>query len=982
MKKLAILILIAGFILSIGAFSMLYAAPLPDEIEMQNTDTNASQDVSEDQADKQPSTTEYRSMGIEGTSTVQSSSSVEDVKGLISGFKSGGYDLLKTVTTLKDSGYSSNDIALGLISNEYSGEEVYNVISKAFSVKAADKAVPISLVDTTKDVQFNATTLKSAGLSYESMSNALVESGSTYKEIVGVLKSSGASAQEVFNILQGAGYGDKKIVTIMLEGNFTVEGIVQGMVDQGMSITGIIEGFKKKNHTKVVAELIKSGISTDEVISVATNANISTSDIAVGLSAGGLALEEVFSVMADQGVSESKVLGYLVDGGSKTTELATAMINMGKGLDEIFKAFKDEGDYSGEMLCVALINSGNFTIAEVVSGVAETGIGWDKIALGLKNSGSTTSEIIEMFQSNDLTEKKIVEALRKNCNFGVSSIVAIMNDLGWSMDTIIASFGDADNAAVVTGLIKAEFSAEKVINLARSTDISWANITDGLTSTGMDSGEIYTLLSDQGLSDSKIVNKMLDTGRETGVIVSGLINLGMDINSIFEAFKEKKAKEGKSVVSAMVKSGNYTLEEITVAAEEVGMKTTDIVKGMEFGGTDFAEIVQNLKDNGMSDREVVTAMMDKDGGNISDIVQGMLDLGWDSTSIFEAFKEKSDKTFAYNNFYYDQETSKIVLESYEIRGETKVFAGLVGAGVSVEEVVSIATKVGMTVELIAQGLYQAGSSAADAFATLNLTGSIDSRTVKAMLDGGYSAGNIANTMLDNGRDMNKIIGLFTSESGVSNAAALVNSFLHAGFETDFVISTVKAAGASWKDIASGLKANGFEPKEVIAVLNDNNLSDVEIVTAMLDDSDMGFDNLMEGIESLGWDMNRVIVAFEDAGVGKTAKVISLLALDYSATDVASSAFNSGFDWETITQGFKMSEVTTENACNALTNNGLDNKTIAGLMVDAGYDHAELVDVMKNQGMSFSDIISAFTNNRGSMIVDMSVLINAYKITPA
>lgn len=632
---------------------------------------------------------------------------------------------------------------------------------------------------------------------------------------------------------------------------------------------------------------------------------------------------------------------------------------------------------------MALINSKKFTIEEVVSAASKAGISWDKISLGLKNSGSTISEIIEILQSNGLTEKKIVDALRKNTNFGAGSMVIAMNELGWSMETIIASFdGAKDDAAVVTGLIKAGYSAEEVITAVRKAGTSWENITKGLVSTGMSSEEVYTILSEQGLSDIEVVGKMLDSGRDAGGIVAGLINLGMDMNSIFKAFKNKivvNVKVGKSVVSALMKSGKYTFEEIAAAAKEAGMKVKDIAKGMEFGNADFDKIVQYLKDNGLSDKEVVSAMMDKGGGNIGKMVQGMVTLGWDSARIFEAFKEESVTTTS-----TDGETeTETVTESNVVRQGAAVVAALVKAGVSVDEVVTAAIEAKIDWDPITQGLQQGGVSAADTFTVLTSNGLSNSKIVTSMLAGGYNAGDIATAMLNQGSDMNQVIDAFTSKGKPSHAAELVDAFLKAGFETDAVVSTVQEAGASWKEIASGLKTNGFESLEVLTILTNNNLSDDEIVTAMLDGSHGEVDNLMIGMQSLGWDMTRIISAFEDAGAGKTDKVVSLLVLwGNSAEDVVLAAVNSSVSWSSITKGLQQGGQTTENTYNLLSNNGLDNRAIAAAMVAAGYDHAELVDVMKNQGMSFDDIISIFTNDKGKLIVDMSVFINAYKAVPA
>ena len=1006
MKKLGIVTLIAGFMFYSGAFTLLCAAPLPDEIDVQAIDISESQEFSEDQVDKAPITTEFKSMGISNSDTQQSTSNVETVKGLIIGFESAGQELTEVVTTLKDLGHSSNDIVLGLISLGHSGKEAYNAIAEAFSPEVADKAVPTALVDTTKEINVNTAAFKDAGLSYASMTDVLVEAGYFYEEIIGALQVSGASAEEVLQILQDAGFGDREIVTVMLDGNFTAQDIVQGMDDQGMSTDEILESFKEESYEttittrddygddgtttetiivdtgiirkpdEVVAALISAGVSTDEVVTVAKDGDISNANIANGLKAGGLSVKEVFSVMADHGVSESKTQEYLLAGGSNTYELVNAMMDIGKTAGDIFKAFKSEGNQLGEILCVVMINSGNFTKEDVVSAASESGISWDKISLGLKHSGSTISEIIEILQSNELTETEIVNALREDFNFGASSIVIAMNDLGWSMDTIIASFGDGDDAAVVTGLIRAGNSAEEVVIAARGAEISWANITDGLSSTGMDTEEIYTILSDQGLSDTDIVDNMLDSGKDAGIIVAGLINVGMDMNSIFEAFKDKKGAQGKSVVSALAKSGNYTFEEVTAAAEEAGMDTKDIAKGMEFGGSDFAKIVQYLKDNGQSDREVVTTMIDDAGSNVSDMVQGMVDLGWDTASIFNAFKEEP---VIRRDDYGDEGT--VVTESNVVREEAAVVAALVGAGVSVDEVFSEATEAGMALDPITQGFQQAGVSVDDAFAALISNGASETETVSSMVASGYNAGAIANTMLNNGSDMNQLLNAFTNSGELTNASVLVDSFLTAGFETYTVIATVKEAGASWNEIASGLKTNGFEPLEVLTILINNNLSDPEIVTAMLDGS-YAVNNLVGGMESLGWDMSRIIIAFEDAGGAKTVNVIGLLAKDFSTSDVVSSAVDIGVQWSDITQGLQHGGETITSTYSVLSNNGLDNKTIAGLMVDAGFDQAGIVNMMKGQGMSFSDCISTFTNNNSKLIVDMSILINAYKITPA
>ena len=325
----------------------------------------------------------------------------------------------------------------------------------------------------------------------------------------------------------------------------------------------------------------------------------------------------------------------------------------------------------------------------------------------------------------------------------------------------------------------------------------------------------------------------------------------------------------------------------------------------------------------------------------------------------------------------------IVTESNVVREEAAVVAALVEAGVSVDEVVTTAAEAGMGWNLITQGLQQGGASTEDTYAVLLSNGLSDSEIVTSMLAGGYSAGDVAAWMLNQGSDMNQVLDAFTSGGKLSNAAVLVDVFLKAGFETDIVVSTVKEAGAGWKEIATGLKTNGFESSEVITILVNNNLNDAEIVTAMLDGSHGEVDNLMIGMQSLGWDMARIITAFEDADAGKTDQVVYLLvAWGNSAEDVVSAAVNSGAEWSSITQGLQMSGETTENTYSILSNNGLDNKTIAVLMIDAGYDQAELIDVMKNQGMSFDDIISTFTNNDGNLIVDMSLLINAYKITPA
>ncbi len=997
---------------TLGVFSMVYAAPLAKQVDRQITDTNAAHEVSEDQADREPVTTEYNSIQASAVETQPGSSSVETVKGLIGGFESAGYELDDIVTSLKDLGHSSNDIALGLISLGCTGEDAYNAVAEVFSEEDAARAVPVSLVDGEEEVMADAAALSSAGLSYEDMTSSLIAHGYSYVEIVGAMHESGGSAQEVLQILQNAGYGDREIVTVMLDGNYTTNEIVQGMADQGMSTDQILESFKEESYTvsntiysiggqrttettiidtgvirnadEVVGAFISLGLAADEVISIANNAEISTADIVPGLSAGGLSMEEVFSVMAEQGKSESTVVGYLLDGGTNASELVNAMIDMGESVEEIFNAFKDEGNYMGEMLCVALINSGVFTTEEVVAAATASGISWDKIALGLRDSGSTTSQIIEILQSNGLTEREIVDALCKDCNFGVRSIVIAMNDLGWSMDTIIGSFDTkSDESDVVTGLILSGYSAEEVVTAARSAEISWQNITDGLVSSGMDPEEVYTILSSQGLSDSEIVDKMLDSGRDAGGIVAGLINIGMDMNSIFEAFKDKGSlQKGKSVVSALMQSGNYAFEEVIAAAEAAGMDADDIAKGMEFGGADFDKIVQYLEDVGFNDREVVTIMLDDGGGNVSDMVQGMVALGWDAARIFEAFKEEPVRTTRIN---YEGEggpaTETIITESNVVREEAAVVAGLVEAGVTVDEAVTAATAAGMGWDPIAQGLQQGGVSAQDTYTSLTSNGLSDSEIVTSMLAGDYNAADVAAVMLGQGSDMNAVLDAFTNDGKLGNAAELVEAFLNAGFETDAVVSAVEQAGGSWKEIASGLKANGFEPLEVLTVLTDNNLSDAEIVTAMLDGSHGEVDNLILGMQSLGWDMTRIITAFEDADAGKTNRVVYLLvSWGNSAEDVVSAAVNGAADWSSITQGLQMSGQTTENTYSVLSNNGLDDKTIAVLMVDAGYEGAELVDVMKNQGMSFDDIISTFTNN-GDLIVDMSLLITAYKITP-